>query len=159
MEEILKTLERNARVSPEQIATMLRIPEKNVKRKIKEYEKKGVIRKYKTVINWDKIGKEQVYAMVDVKVTPQRGMGYDGVAERILRFPEVVNLYLISGTYDLSVLVKGSGMKEIASFVSEKLATLDQVQSTVTHFVLKRYKEDGDILFDKEEKKRLAISP
>lgn len=159
MEEILKTLERNARVPPEQIATMLGIPEKNVKRKIKEYEKKGVIRKYKTVINWDKVGKEQVYAMVDVKVTPQRGVGYDGVAERILRFPEVINLYLISGAYDLSVLVKGSSMKEIASFISEKLATLDQVQSTVTHFVLKRYKEDGDILFDREEKKRLAISP
>lgn len=159
MEEILKTLERNARVPPEQIATMLGIPEKNVKRSIREYEKKGIIRKYKTVINWDKAGKEQVYAMVDVKVTPQRGVGYDGVAERILRFPEVINLYLISGTYDLSVLVKGGSMKEIASFISEKLATLDQVQSTVTHFVLKRYKEDGDILFDREEKKRLAISP
>lgn len=159
MDEILKTLERDARTTHEQIATMLGIPEKDVNKKIREYEKKGVIRKYKTVINWEKAGKEPVYAMVDVKVTPQRGRGYDGVAERILRFPEVINLYLISGTYDLSVLVKGSDMKEIASFVSEKLATLDQVQGTVTHFVLKRYKEDGDILFDKEEKKRLAISP
>lgn len=159
MDEILKTLERDARITHEQIATMLGIPEKDIRKKIKEYEKKGIIRKYKTVINWEKAGKEPVYAMVDVKVTPQRGRGYDGVAERILRFPEVINLYLISGTYDLSVLVKGSDMKEIASFVSEKLATLDQVQGTVTHFVLKRYKEDGDILFDKEEKKRLAISP
>ncbi|MFQ5815207.1 MAG: Lrp/AsnC family transcriptional regulator [Candidatus Hydrothermarchaeaceae archaeon] len=159
MKEILKILEGDPRISPEQIATMVGAKEKDVKRKIREYEKKGVIRKYKTVINWEKVGKELVHAMIDVKVTPARGRGYDAIAERILRFPEVKTLYLMSGTYDLSVLVEGSNMREVASFVAEKLAPLDQVQSTVTHFVLKKYKEDGDILVDKEELKRLAVSP
>lgn len=159
MKEILKILEDDSRLTPEQIATITGAKEEAVKRKIKSYEKKGIIRKYKTVINWEKARREVVHAMIDVKVTPVRGRGYDAVAERILRFPEVRTLYLMSGTYDLSVLVEGQNMKEVASFVAEKLATLDQVQSTVTHFVLKKYKEDGDILFDKEELKRLAISP
>ncbi len=159
MEELLKILEGDSRISPEQIATMVGSNEEDVKRKIKEYEKKGVIRKYKTVINWEKAGEDLVHTMIDVKVTPARGRGYDTIAERILRFPEVKTLYLMSGTYDLSVLVEGSTMREVASFVAEKLAPLEQVQSTVTHFVLKKYKEDGDILVDKEELKRLAVSP
>ncbi|MEE8167245.1 MAG: Lrp/AsnC family transcriptional regulator [Candidatus Hydrothermarchaeales archaeon] len=159
MKEILKILEDDSRLTPEQIATMTGATEEAIKKKIKDYEKKGIIRKYKTVINWEKAGSEVVHALIDVKVTPVRGRGYDAVAERILRFPEVRTLYLMSGTYDLSVLVEGQNMKEVASFVAEKLAPLDQVQSTVTHFMLKKYKEDGDILFDKEELKRLAISP
>lgn len=159
MLDILKILEDNPRVKPEKVATMVGLPVKKVEKVIKEYEKKRIIRKYKTVIDWDKAGKERVYAMIDVKIIPQRGRGYDAIAERIMRFPEVINLYLISGTYDLSVLVRGNDMKSVASFVSEKLAPLEQVQGTVTHFVLKRYKEDGEMLFEKEEKKRLAVTP
>ncbi len=159
MEEILKILEGDSRIPPEQIATMTGAKEGDVKKKIKDYEKKGIIRKYKTVINWEKAGRELVQAMIDVKVAPARGRGYDTISERVLRFPEVKTLYLMSGTYDLSVLVEGGNMKEVAAFVAEKLAPLEQVQSTVTHFVLKKYKEDGDVLVDKEELKRLAVSP
>ncbi len=158
-EELLKILERDARISKSKIAEILGVSEEEVKKKIKEFEEKGIIRKYKTVINWEKFGKEKVYALIDVKVTPQRDKGYDSVAERIMRFPEVKNLYLVSGLYDLSVLVQGDSMKEVASFVAEKLAPLEQVQSTTTHFLLKIYKEEGDILVEKEKNKRLAITP
>jgi DNA-binding Lrp family transcriptional regulator len=159
MDEILRVLEKDARTAPKEIATIVNQSEEDVKKKIKEMEKKGIIRKYKTVVNWEMAGKEQVYAMIDIKVVPERDRGYDAVAERIMRFPEVRVLYLISGTYDLSVLVRGKDMKEVAYFVSEKLAPLEQVQGTVTHFILKRYKEDGDVLFGEEETKRLAVSP
>ncbi len=157
--EVLKILQRDARTPAKQIAAMLGKSEEDVKGKIKEFEKRGIIRKYKTVINWEKLGREPVSAMIDVKVTPVRGKGYDAVAERIMGFPEVKTLYLMSGTYDLSVLVEGRDMKEVATFVAEKLAPLEQVQSTVTHFLLKKYKEDGDVLFEREEKRRLAVSP
>lgn len=157
--EILKILQRDARTHAKQIAAIAGGSEEEVKGKIKEFEKRGVIRKYKTIVNWEKLGKEPVSAMIDVKVTPVRGKGYDAIAERIMGFPEVKTLYLMSGTYDLSVLVEGRDMKEVATFVAEKLAPLEQVQSTVTHFLLKKYKEDGDVLFEREEKKRLAVSP
>lgn len=157
--EILKILEKDSKVTPKELAAMTGLSEEDVKKKIENFEKKGIIRKYKTVINWEKAGVEHVYALIDVKVTPVRERGYDAVAERVMKFPEVKALYLVSGAYDLSVLVEGKDMKEVASFVAEKLAPLEQVKGTVTHFVLKRYKEDGDILFEKEENKRLAISP
>jgi DNA-binding Lrp family transcriptional regulator len=159
LEELLKILEKNARISLKELSTMVGASEEEVEKKIKKYEKERIIRKYKTVINWEKAGVESVFALIDVKVTPVRDKGYDAVAERIMRFPEVRALYLVSGAYDLSVLVEGRTMKEVASFVAEKLAPLEQVQGTVTHFILKRYKEDGEILFGKEEKKRLAVSP
>jgi DNA-binding Lrp family transcriptional regulator len=159
MDEILRVLEKDARTAPKEIAAIVNQSEGDVKKKIKELEKKGIIRKYKTVVNWEMAGKEQVYAMIDVKVLPERDRGYGAVAKRIMRFPEVRVLYLISGTYDLSVLVRGDDMKEVAHFVSEKLAPLEQVQGTVTHFILKRYKEDGDVLFGEGENKRLAVSP
>ncbi len=158
MEELLKILEKNARAGVDEIAEMTGIPEAEVKKKIKQLEGKKIIKKYKTVIDWEKAGVEHVYALIDVKVTPVRNKGYDSVAERIMRFPEVRSLYLISGVYDLSVLVKGQSMKEIATFVSEKLAPLDRVQETTTHFILKRYKEDGDILFEKDGNKRQPVS-
>ena len=159
MDEILRVLEKDARTAPKEIAAIVNQSEEDVKKTIKEMEKKGIIRKYKTVVNWEMAGKEQVYAMIDVKVLPERDRGYGAVAKRIMRFPEVRVLYLISGTYDLSVLVRGDDMKEVAHFVSEKLAPLEQVQGTVTHFILKRYKEDGDVLFGEGENKRLAVSP
>ena len=159
MKELLEILEKDARTDAKKIADMTGVSESEVKKKIKQLEKKGIIRKYKTVIDWEKAGEEQVYALIDVKVTPVREKGYDSISDRLMRFPEVKNLYLVSGQFDLSVLVQGENMKEVAAFVSEKLAPLDRVQATTTHFVLKRYKEDGDVLFEKKGKnKRQSVS-
>ncbi|MFH1561806.1 MAG: Lrp/AsnC family transcriptional regulator [Nitrospirota bacterium] len=157
--EILKILERDAKATPEKIATMVGISSAEVSAKIKELEDKGIIVQYKTIINWEKTGEEVVYAFIEVKVTPERDVGFDSVAKRIYKFPEVHSLYLLSGTYDLSVVVEGKSMKDIAYFVAEKLATLDNVQGTVSHFMLKKYKIDGKVLEPEEEDKRLAVTP
>ncbi len=146
MKEILKTLEGNARATAEQIATMTGRSVAQVKRAIKQAEKERAIVKYKTIINWEKLGEEQVQALIEIKIAPQRDVGFDSIAERIYRFPEARSVYLVSGTYDLAVLVVGSSMHEVAGFVAQKLAPLESVQGTVTHFLLKRYKEDGEIL-------------
>jgi DNA-binding Lrp family transcriptional regulator len=126
---------------------------------ITDMEESKIILKYNTLINWEKAGEEMVSALIDVRVTPQRGLGFDVVAERIYRFPEVISVYLMSGGYDLSVLVEGKTMKDVALFVAEKLATIEHVQATTTHFVLKKYKQDGVIFEDKEEDRRLVVSP
>jgi DNA-binding Lrp family transcriptional regulator len=159
MKEILEILESNPRIEPGEIATMIGITEAQVASKIKQLEKKGVIRKYKTVIDWEKAGEEYVYAIIELKVALRSRTGYDAIAERIAKFPEVRSVRLISGDHDLSLTVRGRSMKEVAFFVAEKIATLEQVQGTVTHFVLRTYKEDGDVLFEKERSERLAISP
>jgi len=158
MEEILRILAEDGRLTPAQIAERTGKSEDDVKSLIAEAEKKGVIVKYKAIVNWDRIGIEEVFAFIEVRVTPQRDVGFDAVAERIMAFPEVHSLYLMSGAYDLHVVVKGKTMREVAYFVAEKLAPLEGVQSTATHFVLKRYKMDGDILEKREEPERLAIS-
>jgi len=132
-------------------------PEAEVSRLIKKAEEDRVILKYKTIINWEKVGEEQVWALIEVKVTPQRDVGFDAIAERIYRFPQARTVYLVSGTYDLLVIVMGKTMHEVADFVSQKLAPIEGVQGTITHFVLKRYKEDGEILEGKEEVKRQAV--
>ena len=157
--DILKILEQNARTTTAQIAAMTGRDEAAVREKIEELEKQGIIRRYKTVINWEKAGRDLVYAFIDVKVMPSRGVGFDDVAERIYRFPEVHSVYLVSGESDLRVVVTGNSIKEVAFFVTEKLATIDRVQSTITHFVLKRYKEDSDILEEPSEDRRLPITP
>ncbi len=159
MKEILEILESNPRIAPKEIATMVGITEKEAASKIKELEKKGIIRKYKTVIDWEKAGEEYVYAIIELKVALRERTGYDTIAERIAKFPEVRSVRLISGDHDLSLTVRGKSMKDVAFFVAEKIATLEQVQGTVTHFVLRTYKEDGDVLFEKERSERLAISP
>ncbi len=159
MKEILEILESNPRIGPKEIATMVGITEKEAASKIKEMEKKGIIRKYKTVIDWEKAGEEYVYAIIELKVALRERTGYDAIAERIAKFPEVRSVRLISGDHDLSLTVRGKSMKEVAFFVAEKIATLQQVQGTVTHFVLRTYKEDGDVLFEKERSERLAVSP
>ncbi len=159
MKEILEIMENDARVSVDEIATMTGIPESQVKKSIKEAEEKGIIRKYKTVIDWDKVGEEYVYAIVELKVLPERGAGYDAIAERVAKFPEVISVRLVSGDHDLSLLVKGRTMKDVAFFVAEKIAPLERIQGTITHFILKTYKQDGDIFYEKEESKRLAITP
>ncbi|MDP3103033.1 MAG: Lrp/AsnC family transcriptional regulator [Candidatus Methanoperedens sp.] len=159
MKEILEILESNPRIATKDIATMTGITEAQVASKIKEMEKKGIIRKYKTVIDWEKAGEEYVYAIIEIKVALRSRTGYDAIAERIAKFPEVRSVRLISGGHDLSLTVRGRSMKEVAFFVAEKIATLEQVQGTVTHFVLRTYKEDGDVLFEKERSERLAVSP
>lgn len=159
MEEILRILEQDGRTTPAQIAERLGRPEAEVAQTISRLEKEGVIRRYKTVVNWDKVGQETVFAFIEVKVQPQRGVGFDAVAERIMQYPEVHSLYLMAGDYDLHVVVSGKTMREIAYFVAERLATIEHVQSTATHFVLKSYKVDGDVIETKEEVRRLAVSP
>jgi len=159
MKEILRILEKDARKTPQQIATMTAIPVDQVEEAIKKAESDRTILKYKTMVNWDKLGKEQVRALVEVKVVPQRDVGFDAIAERIYRFPQARSVYLVSGTYDLAVLVEGATMQEVASFVSQKLAPLESVQGTVTHFLLKRYKEDGEIIELEERPKRVPLMP
>jgi len=159
MKQILEALEKDARLTPEQLSTMTGIPAAEVKKTIKKAEGDRAILKYKTVIDWAKMGQEEVWALVEVKVIPQHGVGFDAIAERIYRFPQARSVYLASGTYDLAILVAGETMQEVAIFVSEKLAPLEAVQSTVTHFILKKYKEDGEILEGGEGVKRLPVTP
>jgi DNA-binding Lrp family transcriptional regulator len=156
--EILSLLKENSRLDVEQIALMLGEEKETIKKIIEELQEKGIIIKYGAVINWRKAGKQKVSALIDVKVTPQRGYGFDALARRIYLFPEVRSVYLMSGAYDLSVALEVDSMEEVGRFV-EKLATLDSVVSTTTHFVLKKYKEDGVILDESEKDQRLVISP
>ncbi len=158
MKEILEALKDDARLTPQQISQMTGVPVSKVEKEIKKAEKDKIILKYNTVINWKKLGQEEVMALIEIKVTPQRNVGFDAIARRIYRFPQARSVYLSSGTYDLAVLVTGKTMQDIASFVSEKLAPLDTVQSTVTHFILKRYKEDGVIMETEPKVKRLPVT-
>lgn len=159
MKEILELLEFNSRLTPSQIATMLDIDVEEVCQRIKELEEDKTIISYHTLINWEKVGEEKVSAVIEVKVAPQRDVGFDAIAERIYRFPEVTSVHLVSGGYDLAVLVEGKSMKDVALFVAMKLSTLDTVLSTHTHFVLKTYKRDGIILEDGEKDRRLVVTP
>lgn len=159
MKEILELLESDARLTPKQIAAMLDMEEETVAGFIKEMEEKKVILGYFTLINWDKISEDKVTALIEVKISPQRDVGFDAVAERIYRFPEVKTVRLVSGAYDLVVIVQGETLKEVANFVSQKLASLEHVLSTSTHFVLKTYKNQGIIVEDGEEDRRLVVTP
>ena len=159
MNEILKILEEDARKTPQQIATMTGITLSKVKETIKQAERDRTILRYKTMVNWDKLGGEQVTALVEVRLEPQRGVGFGAIAERIYRFPEARSVYLLSGTYDLAVFVTSKTMQEVASFVTQKLAPLEGVRGTVTHFLLKRYKEDGEILDGEERQQRVPFMP
>ena len=158
MEEILKILENDARTTPEQIAAMTGKTIDAVKKAIQQAESSQTIVKYKTVVNWEKMDREEVWALIEIRLQPQREVGFDSVAERIYRFPEVRSAYLVSGAYDLAVLVTGKTMQEVAGFVSRKLSTLDHVQGTVTHFLLKRYKEDGEIFEGEDRPKRQPLT-
>jgi DNA-binding Lrp family transcriptional regulator len=159
LKDILKLLEKDARSSHKQIATITGLSEKEVSTSIRQAEKDQVILKYKAIVNWDKVGNEHVFALIEVKVAPQRDVGFDSIAERIYRFPQARSVYLLSGTFDLLVFVEGKSMQEVANFVSQKLAPVEGVQSTVTHFMLKKYKEDGEIIGGKEELKREPLQP
>lgn len=157
--QILNLIEHEAQLAPRLIATMLGQDEATIVRAIREMENEKIILGYNTVVNWEKMEADGVTAFIEVKVTPQREVGFNGVAERICKFPEVRSVYLLSGAYDLSVVVEGDNLKEIATFVSHKLSTLDEVQSTVTHFLLKAYKRDNFVFEDAVEDERLVISP
>lgn len=157
--DILELLQENSRLTPEDIAVMLDLSVDEVRREVRQMEDDKVIVKYNTVINWEKADVETVSALINVKVVPERGVGFDTIAERIYRYPEVQSVFLISGTFDLAVIVEGRSLKEVAQFVAEKLAPLEHVQSTTSNFILKRYKMNGVILEDKEESKRLVITP
>ncbi len=157
-EDILEILSNDAKATVEDIARQLDVSIDKVKKCISRLEKDRIILRYKTHINWQRVKHDEVRALIEVKVTPQRGVGFDSIAEVIYRFPEVTSVYLLSGGYDLLVQVEGPSLREVAMFVAEKLATIDHVQSTVTHFMLKKYKEDGDILVEQPEGKRLPVS-
>ena len=161
MDEILEILEKDGRASVEDIAKMLRKSPDTIKKAIKKYEKDGAILKYKAVINKDLIRdseSSEVRALIEVNIVPQKDLGFDKIAERIYSFPEVTSCYLISGTYDLLVVVEGKNLHTVSNFVAEKLSCLEHVRGTATHFLLKKYKEDGVILKHKSENKRIAIS-
>ena len=158
--QILDAISKNSRYSLEELAAMLGTDVKNVAKEIEEMEESKVICGYPTLINWDKTDCEKVTALIEVKVTPQRDMGFNKVAERIYRFEEVEAVYLMSGGFDLTVMIEGKSMKEVARFVSEKLSTLEYVNSTATYFVLKKYKEHGLIMTDEHnESERMLITP
>ncbi len=160
MDEILELLEKDSRITPEEIARITKQDVKTVKKKIKKYEKDGTIVSYKTVINKEMVrtAGSGVRALIEVTVLPQKNLGFDHIAERIYRFPEVSSCSLLSGTYDLLLVVEGKDMHTISNFVAEKLSPMENVRGTVTHFLLKKYKEDGIILKRREENKRIAIS-
>ncbi|MEN8077383.1 Lrp/AsnC family transcriptional regulator [Clostridioides difficile] len=158
MDEILEILEQNSRYSDEQIAVMSGKTVEEVREAIRDYEERSIIAGYTTLINWENTGKETVTALIEVKITPQRGEGFDKVAERIYNFDQVKACYLMSsGGFDLTVIVEGKTMKEVAMFVSEKLAIQDNVIGTATHFVLKKYKDHGTIFKEKKTSNREVI--
>jgi len=159
MDPLLKLLHDNAALKPAQLAAMLNQSETDVAAKIKSYEADHVILGYRTVLNEEKIGVDIVRAVIEVKITPERGGGFDRLAERIAKYSEVRSCYLMSGGYDLLVIVEGHNLREVATFVSEKLATIQGVVSTATHFMLKPYKEQGVLMHHEANDERLAISP
>lgn len=159
-EELLSIIEKNSRIGLKDMAAMLGMSEIDVANKITELEEKGVICGYHTLINWEKTDLEKVNALIEVRVTPQRGQGFDKIAERIYNYPEVKSVYLISGGYDLMISLEEKSLKEISNFVSDKLSTLDRVLSTATHFILKKYKDHGTILNNtKDDEEREIITP
>ncbi len=157
LNEILKILENDARTTTRQLSQMTNLPIAEVRKLLKQAEKDRTILKYKTVINWDKVGDEQVWALIEVRILPQKDYGFDVIAEHIYRFPQARTVYLISGTYDLMVVAACASMQEVADFISQKLAPIEGVQATVTHFVLKRYKEDDEIIQGNVEVKREPV--
>jgi len=157
--ELLKAIEKNSKITVKDLAIILNEDEEAIAKEISKLEKEKVICGYNTLINWEKVNEDKVTALIEVKVTPQRGEGFDKIAERIYRFKEVKSVYLMSGGFDLTVIIEGKTMKEVALFVEQKLAPLDSVLSTATHFVLKRYKDYGIILGEEKKDERMAVTP
>ncbi len=158
-EKILTIIEKNSRIDLADLAALLGESEAAVANEIADMEKENIICGYHTMINWEKTGDEKVTALIEVKVTPQRGMGFEKIAERIYQYSEVNSLYLMSGAYDFTVILEGRTMREVAQFVSEKLSTMNSVLSTATHFILKKYKDHGTVMCDRAEDERMMITP
>ncbi len=156
--EILKMLENNSRIDLHDLAIMMGTDETRVYQEIEKMEKEGIICGYPTLINWDKTGEEKVTALIEVRVTPQRGQGFEKLAERITNYPEVRSVYLMSGAFDFAVFLEGKTLKEVSMFVTSKLSTLDAITSTSTHFVLKKYKDYGIIMLDKPKSSRMKVT-
>jgi DNA-binding Lrp family transcriptional regulator len=159
MRELLELLEHDARRPVNELAVMLHRSEYEVEQQIKQLEKDNVILNYNTLINWEKFGDDMVTSIIEVNVTPQREVGFDAIAERIYRFDEVRSLYLMSGSFDLLVIIEGKSLKDISNFVSTRLATIEGITSTRSHFMLKPYKKDGSIIDDQECDRRLVVTP
>lgn len=159
MDPLLRLLRENAHRTPDQLAGMLDLPCDEVVAKIKAYEADGIILGYRTILNEEKLGVDTVRSVIEVKITPEREGGFDRVAQRIAKYREVRSCYLMSGAYDLLVEVEGSDLREVATFVSEKLATIQGVLSTATHFMLKPYKEQGVLMSHEVDEERLAVTP
>ena len=159
MDPLLKLLKENAALKPAQLGQMLNISEGEVAASIKRYEQEGVILGYRTILDEEKLGLDRVKAVIEVKITPEREGGFNRLAERIAKYSEVTSCYLMSGGYDLLVMVEGNNLREVASFVSEKLATIQGVLSTATHFLLKPYKEQGMLTIKEKNDERLAVTP
>jgi len=157
--EILSAIEKNSRIDLKELAVLLDKDEVEIINEISAMETEGIICGYHTLINWDKTTKDKVTALIEVRVTPQRGQGFDKIAERIYNYPEVNSVYLISGGYDLLVTIEGKSLKEVSTFVSYKLSALEYVLSTATHFILKKYKDHGTIFAEKHEDYREVILP
>ena len=158
-EKILAIIEKNSRIDLKELAALLGESEAAVANEIADMEKENIICGYHTMINWDNTGNEKVIALIEVKVTPQRGMGFDKIAERIYQYSEVNSVYLMSGAFDFTVIIEGKTMREVAQFVSEKLSPMDSVLSTATHFVLKKYKDHGTVMYEKPGDERMMITP
>ncbi|CVI65332.1 Lrp/AsnC family transcriptional regulator [Eubacterium sp. An3] len=157
--EILRMLENNSRIDLHDLAIMLGTDDSVVLQEIEKMENEGVICGYPTLINWDKTDTEKVTALIEVSVVPQRGQGFEKLAERICNYPEVKSIYLMSGAFDFVVFLEGKTLKEVSMFVSTKLSTLEAVSGTATHFVLKKYKDHGMILMEKDESNRMKVTP
>ena len=157
-EELLAIIEKNSRIDLKELAVILGVEEIDVVNELAAMEAEGIICGYHTLINWEKTSIDKVTALIEVRVTPQRGQGFDNIAERIYKYPEVRSVYLISGGYDLMVTLEGKSLKEVSNFVSDKLSTLDSVLSTATHFILKKYKDHGTILSKKSVDEREMIT-
>ncbi len=158
-EELLAIIEKNSRIDLKELATILGVTEVDVVNEMEALEREGVICGYHTLIDWDKTSKEKVTALIEVRVTPQRGQGFDRIAERIYKYPEVRSVYLISGGFDLMITLEGKTLREVSSFVSDKLSTLDTVLSTSTHFILKKYKDHGTFFEKTNVDEREMITP
>ena len=157
--QILSYLKKNSKMDPKEIAILLGTEPDVVENEIRKMEEEKIICGYHTMIDWDKTSSEMVTALIEVRVTPQRGQGFDSIAERIYKYPEVRSVYLISGGYDLMVILEGKTLKEVSQFVTDKLSTLDSVLSTATHFILKKYKDHGTIFDQKIKDERMLVTP
>lgn len=158
-DELLAVIEKNSRIDLKELAVILGVEEIDVVNEMAAMEAEGIICGYHTLINWEKTSIDKVSALIEVRVTPQRGEGFDNIAERIYKYPEVRSVYLMSGGYDLMVILEGKTLREVSSFVSDKLSTLDTVLSTATHFILKKYKDHGTVFGQKKEDEREMITP